>query len=73
MVGATTVGSFVALLLGSTMLGAGNVAVFLARYAAAEVGGETIRGRALGTVFFAAAIGSILGPNLLGPSARWPL
>ena len=69
VVGATTVGNFVALLLGSTILGAGNVAVFLARYAAAEVGGEATRGRALGTVFFA-AIGSILSPNLLGPSGE---
>jgi hypothetical protein len=63
VVAAATVGSFVALLLGSTMLGAGNVAVFLARYAAAEVGGEATRGRALGTLFFAGAIGSILGPR----------
>jgi hypothetical protein len=70
VVGATTGGSFVALLLGSSMLGAGNVAVFLARYAAAELGGEATRERALGTVFFAAAVGSILGPSLLGPSGE---
>ena len=70
VVAATAVGNFVALLLGSTILGAGNVAVFLARYAAAEVGGEATRGRALGTVFFAAAVGSILGPNLLGSSGE---
>jgi MFS family permease len=60
--------SFGALLFGSTLLGAGNVAVFLARYAAAEVSTEARRGRALGSVFFAAAVGAVFAPNLLGPS-----
>src|SRR5262245_15500876 len=62
--------SFAALLLGSTVLGAGNVAVFLARYAAAEISAAALRGRALGSIFFAAAVGSVLGPNLLGPSGE---
>jgi len=68
VVAAAVAHSFAALLLGSTLLGAGNVAVFLARYAAAEVSAEAARGRALGSVFFAAAVGSVFAPNLLGPS-----
>jgi MFS family permease len=60
--------SFALVLAGSAALGAANAAVFLARYAAADVGDETTRGRALGTVFVAAAIGAITSPNLLGPT-----
>jgi Major Facilitator Superfamily len=56
------------LLAGSAALGAANAAIFLSRYAAAELGGETGRGRALGVVFFATALGAVLSPNLLGPS-----
>ena len=61
-------GGFALLLAGSAVLGAGNAAVFLTRYAAAEVGGDAARGRALGTVLFAASLGAVAGPNLLGPS-----
>jgi MFS family permease len=62
--------SFALLVAGSFVLGAGNVAVFLARYAAADLAGETARGRALGTVFFGAAAGAVASPNLLGPSGE---
>lgn len=66
-----TTGSFVLLLVGSTLLGAANAALFLTRYAAAEVGGDALRGRALGLVLFATAIGAVASPNLLGvPPAR---
>jgi MFS family permease len=68
VVAAAVAHSFAALLLGSTLLGAGNVAVFLARYAAAEVSAEAARGRALGSVLFAAAVGAVIAPNLLAPS-----
>lgn len=60
--------SFLALLAGSAVLGAGNAAVFLTRYAVADVGENTGRGTALGIVLFAAALGAIASPNLLGPS-----
>lgn len=66
---AAVASSFALLLAGSALLGAANAAVFLTRYAAADVGGETRRGRALGTVFVAASVGAIASPNLLGPSA----
>jgi MFS family permease len=60
--------SFGLLVAGSAALGAANAAIFLTRYAAAELGGETARGRALGAVFFATALGAVASPNLLGPS-----
>jgi MFS family permease len=62
--------NFPLVLVGSGALGAANAAVFLTRYAAADVGGESTRGRALGTVFVAASVGAIASPNLLGPSGE---
>jgi MFS family permease len=62
--------NFLLVLVGSAALGAANAAVFLTRYAAADVGSDTTRGRALGTVFIAASVGAIASPNLLGPSGR---
>jgi MFS family permease len=56
------------LLAGSAALGAANAAIFLTRYAAADLGGDSGRGRALGVVFFATALGAVASPNLLGPS-----
>jgi MFS family permease len=54
------------LLAGCVLLGAGNTAVMLARYAAADLG---IRpGRSISTVVAAASVGAIAGPNLLGPA-----
>jgi MFS family permease len=65
---AAVASSFAVLLAGSAALGAANAAVFLTRYAAADLGGDADRGRALGTVFVAASVGAIASPNLLGPS-----
>jgi MFS family permease len=58
------------LLAGSAALGAANAAIFLARYAAVDLGGEAGRGRALGLVFSATAFGAVASPNLLGPSGE---
>ena len=55
-------------LAGSAAVGAANAAIFLTRYAAIDVGGEAERGRALGVVFVATAVGAVASPNLLGPS-----
>ncbi|MFL6126434.1 MFS transporter [Actinophytocola sp.] len=55
-------------LVGSVALGTANSAVFLTRYAAAAATTAANRGRALGTVFFATAIGAVASPLLLGPS-----
>jgi MFS family permease len=54
------------LLAGCGLLGGGNTAVMLARYAAADLASR--RGRAISTVVAAASVGAIAGPNLLGPA-----
>jgi predicted MFS family arabinose efflux permease len=65
---ATVLDDLALLLAGSAALGAANAAIFLTRYAAADLGGEEARGRALGVVLFATALGAVASPNLLGPS-----
>lgn len=65
-----TAGSFPLLLFGMALLGLGNASGHLARYTAAEMFPADRRGRALGTVVWAATIGSVLGPALLQPSGR---
>lgn len=65
---ATATRNVALLLLGSTLLGAANAAIFLTRYAAVELGAQHARGRALGTVLAATAVGAVASPNLLGPS-----
>jgi MFS family permease len=70
VVAAAAAASLGLLCLGSVVLGAGNAAVFMARYAAAAVGGMAARGRALGVVLFATALGAVASPGLLGPSGE---
>jgi MFS family permease len=60
--------SLVVLLVASVLLGAANASVFLTRYAAADSVHGDVRGRALGAVFFATAVGAVASPLLLGPS-----
>jgi MFS family permease len=59
-------GSWPLLLAGSLLLGGGNAAVMLARYAAADLASH--RGRSISTVVTAASVGAVAGPNLLGPA-----
>jgi MFS family permease len=54
------------LLAGSLLLGGGNAAVMLARYAAADLASH--RGRSISIVVTAASVGAVAGPNLLGPA-----
>jgi MFS family permease len=68
VIAAAVVDDLALLLAGSAALGAANAAIFLTRYAAIDLGGETGHGRALGVVFFATALGAVVSPNLLGPS-----
>ena len=68
VVAAAAMASLAALLIGSTLLGAANAAIFLTRYAAAEIAGSAARARAIGAVLFGIALGAILGSLLLGPS-----
>jgi MFS family permease len=56
------------LLLGSLLIGFGNSANTLSRYAAADLYPADRRGRALSTVVWGATVGAVLGPNLVGPS-----
>lgn len=56
------------LLVGSVLLGPANAAVFLSRYAGADLAAPGGRGSGLGGILFVTAIGAVLAPNLLGPS-----
>ena len=61
-------GSLPVLLVGSLAIGFGNSSNQLSRYAAADMVPETKRASAIGTVVWAATIGAVIGPNLVGPS-----
>jgi DNA-binding CsgD family transcriptional regulator len=65
-VAAAALGSWPLLLAGCALLGGGNAAVMLARYAAADLASR--RGRSISTVVAAASVGAVIGPNLLGPA-----
>jgi MFS family permease len=61
-------GSLAVVLAGSLLLGAGNTVVMLGRYAAADLGPQAARGRAMGAVLAATTVGAVAGPNLLAPA-----
>ncbi|MGW2656470.1 MFS transporter [Streptomyces sp. NPDC001478] len=61
-------GSLAWMLAGSVLLGTANSSLFLLRYTAAQAVPEGSRGRALGAVFLATALGAVISPLLLGPS-----
>lgn len=66
---AAAVQSLTLILVGSLLLGAGNTAVMLGRYAAADLGPEAVRVRAMASVLTATTIGAVAGPNLLAPTS----
>jgi MFS family permease len=66
VVAAAAFRSWPLLLAGCGLLGGGNTAVMLARYAAADLASR--RGRAISAVVAAASVGAVAGPNLLGPA-----
>jgi MFS family permease len=66
VVAAAALGSWPLLLAGCALLGGGNAAVMLTRYAAADLASR--RGRSMSTVVAAATVGAVAGPNLLGPT-----
>ena len=68
VVAAGVLASFSLLCAASAVFGAGNTAVMLARYAAADLSAQEARGRAIGRVVFAATFGAVAGPNLLAPA-----
>lgn len=59
--------SFPLLLLGMLLFGGGTSANSQSRYAAADLADPSRRGRDLSIVVWATTIGSVLGPNLVGP------
>ena len=64
---ATAQGSFWLLLVGTTLFGASTTANSQARYAATDLAEPERRGRQLSWVVWATTIGSVLGPNMIGP------
>ncbi|WP_228266338.1 MFS transporter [Ornithinimicrobium ciconiae] len=64
---AAELGSFPLLLLGTALFGASSTANSQARYAAVDLAVPARRGRQLSLVVWATTLGSVLGPNMLGP------
>lgn len=58
--------SLVLILLGCLLVGVASAASYQARYAATDLAEEHHRARALSWVVWAATVGAVLGPNLLG-------
>lgn len=68
LIAAGIVGSFALLLVASLLFGGSTASNNQARYAAADLADPAHRGRDLSLVVWATTIGSVLGPNLVGPS-----
>src|SRR5215475_1787966 len=62
--------SFPLLLGGMTLFGIASTSNLLARYAAADVSPGSQRGRAMGLIVWGSTVGSMIGPNLMGPALR---
>ncbi len=68
VVAAAVVSSFVLMLPGMFLFGAGTTAGLQARFAATDLATAAQRGRALSMVVWATTVGAVLGPNLSGPA-----
>jgi MFS family permease len=60
--------SFWILLLGSLLIGFGNAAINLSRYAAADLVPPGERAGAVGLVVWGSTVGAVAGPNLVAPA-----
>jgi MFS family permease len=67
-IGATVAGLVPALMLGMFLIGFGNSSNQLSRYVAADMYPFHRRAATIGTVVWAATVGAVLGPTLIGPS-----
>lgn len=67
---ATASGQFWMLLIGTTLFGAATTANNQARFAATDLSRPERRGRHLSWVVWATTLGSVLGPNMIGPGGR---
>ncbi len=56
------------LMVGTVLVGFGNSSNQLSRYVAADMYPEHRRASAIGIVVWAATVGAVLGPNLIGPA-----
>jgi MFS family permease len=65
---AVAAGVFSLLLASSLLIGFGNAALQLSRYAAADLAEPGRRARAVGIVVWGNTVGAVLGPNLLQPA-----
>lgn len=61
-------GGMPGVLAGSLLIGAGNAAVMLSRYATAELRPAVARARSIASVMVMITVGAVVGPNLLAPS-----
>src|SRR5882724_1590246 len=62
--------SFPLMLAGMALFGIASTSNLLARYAAADVSTGAQRGRAMGLIVWGSTVGSMIGPNLMGPALR---
>lgn len=69
LITAGIIGSFPLLLVASLAFGGATTANSQSRYAAADLAPPDRRARDLSIVVWATTVGSVLGPNLVGPSA----
>lgn len=69
LITAGVIGSFALLLVSSLLFGGATASNSQSRFAAADLALPERRGRDLSIVVWATTIGSVLGPNLVGPSA----
>ncbi|HHW84076.1 MAG TPA: MFS transporter, partial [Actinomycetales bacterium] len=69
ILGATTANMWIAF-VGLFLVGSTQATTLQTRYAAADLADGQVRARMMSYVIWAITIGSVLGPNLLGPGAR---
>jgi MFS family permease len=69
LISAAIIGNFPLLLVSSLLFGGATASNSQSRYAAADLALPDRRARDLSIVVWATTIGSVLGPNLVGPSA----
>ena len=69
--GAIVADALLLFLGGLVLMGVASAALLLGRFAAAEVHPPERRGRAISNVVIGGAIGSVVGPLIVGPAGRW--
>jgi MFS family permease len=69
IIGGTT-RSLPIMLVGTFLVGAASASGYQARYAAVDLATQSNRAQSLSLVVWASTIGSVLGPNLMGPAGR---